>query len=147
MTAEKLVQESKEAAAFILKQLKGAIVSSGYNQDQVAEALGHTPASLSNWLRCNRDMPFSVFIKICMFIGASPSAIIREGEERYGNYVSQQAAEIDSRVELERRVRDYILEAAEVMPAEQVEELLKTHKTVHYEEGGIDEEQEASDIP
>lgn len=93
-------------------EIKGAIVSRGYSQADVASAIGRQSANLSRWLNAKPTIPIEVADEVCEFAGLDLADIVDRAQKRVidelGEYGSTEAPTSGSDASREAEIRDMI---------------------------------------
>lgn len=63
-------------------ELKGRIITQGFNATQVANLIGRSPAAFNRWLNGKVDMPLDVLCEACEVIHVEPAAIVSAAYDR-----------------------------------------------------------------
>lgn len=70
-------------------EIKGAIVSRGYSQADVASAIGRQSANLSRWLNAKPTIPIEVADEVCEFAGLDLADIVDRAQKRVINELGE----------------------------------------------------------
>jgi transcriptional regulator with XRE-family HTH domain len=97
---------------YVCGEIKGAIVSRGYSQADVASAIGRQSANLSRWLNAKPTIPIEVADEVCEFAGLDLADIVDRAQKRVidelGEYGSTEAPTSGSDASREAEIRDMI---------------------------------------
>jgi transcriptional regulator with XRE-family HTH domain len=89
--SNELDEKSELFGQYVCAELKGAIVTRGFSQAEVAKAIGKQKANLSRWLNAKPVIPIDVAQAVCEFIGASLKEIVDRATKRVDKeFASQQ---------------------------------------------------------
>lgn len=77
-----LDERAKIFAQYVGAEIKGAMVTRGYSQGKVADALGHSRASFTHWLKGEPSIPVEVAQKICEYIGVDLKVLVDRANQR-----------------------------------------------------------------
>ena len=80
-----LHERSELFGKYLCAEIKGAIVTHGFGQGQVADGIHRQKANLSRWLNANPVIPIAVAYEVCCFIGASLRELTDRAEQRVEN--------------------------------------------------------------
>ena len=67
---------------YISAEVKGAIVTRGYTQTDVAKAIDRQGANLSRWLNGKPTIPIEVAMEVCNYIGIDIRKVVDAAEQR-----------------------------------------------------------------
>lgn len=87
-----LEERAQLFSRYVCAELKGAIVTRGLNQADVAAAIGRQKANLSRWLNAKPPIAIDVAQEVCEYIGVNLGDIVERANRRLvselGPYVS-----------------------------------------------------------
>lgn len=77
-----LREMSERFGQYLCAEIKGAIVTHGFSQGNVAKGIQRQQANLSRWLNANPVIPIAVAYEVCNYIGADLREITNRAEQR-----------------------------------------------------------------
>lgn len=77
-----LEERAQLFSRYVCAELKGAIVTRGLNQADVATAIGRQKANLSRWLNAKPPIAIDVAQEVCEYIGVNLGDIVERANRR-----------------------------------------------------------------
>lgn len=69
----------------VAKQILVELTERDMTQEQLADALGTTPATLNRYLRGKRSMPMPTFFRVASILGLEPDTLLSRAAARLSN--------------------------------------------------------------